>query len=191
MSHENNLSVGGYVFYTEKDAKLAEAELKKIDYLEARIDYGNPEGILRVYEKSIHERIFKTPVGLDYLKRLRAYLLEQQEINPEDVPDISLFTTFSSELRQKSNPTVNRIKEHKDREENAGFVFRISVILNVLLILAIIAMFTISLRSDNPNILNYERNITNKYASWEEQLKEREAAVREKERELKLGDFIE
>ena len=49
-----NLFVGGYRFYTEKDAQLAATELKKIDYLEERIDYSKPDSILMVYEKSIH-----------------------------------------------------------------------------------------------------------------------------------------
>ena len=48
-------------------------------------------------------------------------------------------------------------------------------------------MFTITIRSDNPNILNYKRVITDKYAQWEQELTERENAVRERERELKLN----
>ena len=61
-----------------------------------------------------------------------------------------------------------------------------SVLLNVLLVLAIAAMFMITLRSDNPNVLNYERALTDKYASWEQELTERERAVREKELELQI-----
>ena len=37
------------------------------------------------------------------------------------------------------------------------------------------------------NILNYEKAVTDRYASWEQDLTEREAAVREKERELRIG----
>ena len=55
-----------------------------------------------------------------------------------------------------------------------------------MLVLAIISMFCISFLSENPNILNYERSITNKYAAWEQELTEREKAVREKERELSI-----
>ena len=61
-----------------------------------------------------------------------------------------------------------------------------SVMLNVVLVIAVIAMFVITLTSDQPNVLNYERALTNRYASWEQELTEREQAVREKERELKL-----
>lgn len=186
MADDSKLSVGGYQFYTEKDAQIAAAERKKIEYLEARIDYSRPDSILLVYEKTIHERLFKTPVGLDYLKGLRDFLLEQPDIDPQNVPDIPLYNTFSGEVRDKSNPARNRIKPARDAGEEMKTRFTISVILNILLALAIISMFTITLRSDNPNVLNYERVLTNKYAQWEQELKERENVIREKERELKL-----
>ncbi len=183
MADNRNLSVGGYRFYTEKDAQLAAEELKKIEYLEARIDYSRPDSILTVYEKTIHERIFRTPVGMQYLKKLRDYLLERPEIDSERVPEIPLYQSFSGVIRERSNPAKNRIQT-KDGGKDG---FKISVILNVLLILAVAAMFTITIRSDNPNILNYKRVITDKYAQWEQELTERENAVRERERELKLN----
>lgn len=187
MAEGRNFSVGGYRFCTEKDAQLAATELKKIEYLEARIDYSRPDSILMVYEKTIHERIFKTPVGLQYLKDLRDYLLKQSEIDPQRVPEIPLYITFSGEMREKSAPARNRIRTAGGGKggEKSGFV--ISVILNVLLVLAVICMFTITLRSDNPNVLNYEKVLTDRYAQWEQDLTERENAVREKERELKLN----
>lgn len=188
MADDRNLSVGGYRFYTEKDAQLAAAELRKIEYLEARIDYSRPDSILMVYEKTIHERIFKTPVGLQYLKELRDYLLKQPEIDAQRVPEIPLYNTFSGEMREKSAPARSRIKASGGGKSREGSGFVISVILNVLLALAIICMFTITLRSDNPNVLNYERVLTDRYAQWEQDLTERENAIREKERELKLND---
>lgn len=185
MAENLERSVGGYVFFTEKDAQLARAEEKKIEYLEARIDYSRPERILYVYEKAIHERIFKTPVGLEYLKRLREFLLGQESIAPEKVMEIPLYSTFDGEIREKPRPVRAKIQpSEKDRAEKKKAYFMISVILNILLAAAVWAMFAISLNSENPNVLNYEKNITNKYAAWEQELTEREQAVREKEREL-------
>lgn len=190
MADERNLAVGGYRFYTEKDAQLAAAELKKIEYLEARIDYSRPDSILTVYEKAIHERIFKTPIGLQYLKGLRDYLLGQGEMDPGRVPQIPLYITFGGEIREKGNPARNRIKAAGSRE-NGRTGFTVSVILNVLLILAVITMFTVTIRSDSPNVLNYERVITDRYAQWDQELTERENAVKEKEKQLKLSDDAE
>lgn len=186
MADNHDLSVGGFLFFTENDARIAEAELKKIEYLESRIDYSRPESILLVYEKTIHERIFMTPVGLQYLKGLQDYLLAQPGINREDVPDIPLYSTFGAKIRAQDKPAKNRIKSSPEERDRARSRFLISVVLNVLLTLAIISMFWISLKSDNPNIINYERNLTNKYASWEQELTEREQQIRKKELELRI-----
>ena len=45
-------------------------------------------------------------------------------------------------------------------------------------------MCAIASGSDNPNIINYRNAIVNEYASWEQELTEREKAVRRKEAEL-------
>ena len=39
-----------------------------------------------------------------------------------------------------------------------------------------------------PTILNYEKALQNRYASWEQELNDRENAVREKERQLMLDE---
>ena len=41
-------------------------------------------------------------------------------------------------------------------------------------------------KADNPNILNYKTAVLNEYAEWEQDLKEREAVIREKELELDI-----
>ena len=48
----------------------------------------------------------------------------------------------------------------------------------------IIVMYIIVIKSDTPNMINYENAITNKYASWEQDLTERESKIRQKEAEL-------
>ena len=189
MSTENNaLSVGGYLFYTEKDAQLARAEEQKIEYLEARIDYSSPESIRYIYEHTIQERLFKTPVGLRYLQKLRDFLLAQPETEPGSIMDIPLYMAFDGELRENANPARERVvpSQKKDRDKEKSR-FTLSVILNVLLVIAIVAMFYISYVSEQPNVVNYERALTSKYASWEQELTEREQAIREKERELKVN----
>lgn len=179
------METGGFDFYTENDGRLAKAELRKIEYLEARIDYTKPESILHVYDKAIQEQLFKTPVGLLYLKKLQDFLLKQPQIATEKVRAIPLYDTYTDPQRQPDDtkePSPQSIRK-KEREKTR---FQISVVLNVLLVVAIGAMFVISFASDQPNIFNYERALLNKYASWEQELKEREQIVRDKERELNI-----
>ena len=179
------METGGFSFYTEQDGKLAEAEQRKIEYLEARIDYTRPESILHVYDKTIQEQLFKTPVGLLYLKKLQDFLLKQPTIAPERVKAIPLYDTYADPQQSSSGtnkPTSQAVRK-KEKEKSR---FQISVALNILLVLAICAMFVISFVSDHPNIYNYERALQDRYASWEQDLTAREQAVRDKERELNI-----
>ena len=54
------------------------------------------------------------------------------------------------------------------------------------MVILVILLFAITLKSDNPNILNYEKALVNKYASWEQDLSERENKVREAERQYHI-----
>lgn len=175
----------GFSFYMEKDAELAEVERKKIEYLEERMDYKQPEKILQIYLKAIHDRVFKTPVGFIYLKRMQEYLLNRPEIPAEQIIPIPLYQTFGGDMREAHNPARSRIKPSQKKKEKVS-PLSVSVTLNIMLAVTIIIMFVITLKADQPNILNYEKTITDRYASWEQELTEREQIIREKERELKI-----
>ena len=177
------LVLEGYSFLNEEDARRAAGERKRINYIEERMDYSKPAGVLAIYKKAVQERVFKTPVGLRYLKDIQEFLLKQPQINAEDVPPIPLYQTFDSALREQTAPAHTRIQPPAKKKEKSQLV-PISVVLNIALIITIIAMFIISLNSEQPNIFNYEKALVNRYASWEQELTEREQAVREKERQL-------
>ena len=186
MKSDTNLSVGGFQFYTRTDADAARLEEQKIEYMEARMDYSSPESIKYIYEKAIQERMFKTPVGLRYMKQLQDFLLAQPDIKPDSIPEIPLYMNYGGEVRERFNPTRARVQARKRREKEKAR-FTISVLINIILVIAICAMFGISLSSDQPNIVNFERAILNKYAAWEQELTEREQVIRDKEKELKLN----
>lgn len=177
----------GYSFFTEKDAALAENERRKVEYLEAHLDYNQPESILRIYKKAIEDRVFKSPVGLLFLKNLQMYLLNQQEINHEDVDAIPLYVSFEGEFRETPNPARSRVKREESKPKKKSVALAVSIISNIGLVVAVIAMFAVALNADQPNILNYEQVLQNKYASWEQELTEREQEIRQKELELQIN----
>ena len=176
--------VSGFAFYSEKDAGLAEQERQKIVYLDKHIDHADIQSVLAIYKKALEDRVFRTPVGLEYLRELQGELRARGEELGEEVPPIPLWTSFA-DVRTKTSPARRRIQSMpEDGGKKEGL--HLSVIMNIVMIVAIIAMFVITLNSDQPNILNYERNLQNKYASWEQELTQREQTVREKERELHI-----
>lgn len=110
-SIDERCTAEGFLFYNEKDAELAALEQKKIIYLEERMDYSKPEQILQIYQKAVTDRVFATPVGILYLKRLEDYLLEQPTIDPAQVPPIPLLHSYNKDLRRK----IMRPQERRKR----------------------------------------------------------------------------
>lgn len=174
---KNELTVGGFLFGTKEDAKLARQEEEKIAYIEKRMDYKNAENVEAIFRKALENRVFQTPVGFVYLKKLQSFLREQ---GVENVPDIPMYHIFATNILENVEKTRARLKR-PTKKDIIKIRLRRSVALNMALIIVIIALFAIALTSSNPNVLNYERTIQNRYAQWEEDLKAREAAVREKE----------
>lgn len=175
----------GFFFLNAEDAGMAVKEKKQIEYLESHLNYRNPEQVLTLYERMLRERIFKTPVGMIYLKHLQDFLLEQSGVEPARVPMIPVYAPCAA-IPARRERSVRGREARPDTGRKAKM--RMSVILNVLLAIAVIAMFAVAVSSRQPNILNYRTAILNEYASWEQELSEREQIVREKERELKIAE---
>ncbi|MCR4589775.1 MAG: hypothetical protein K5668_03055 [Lachnospiraceae bacterium] len=187
MPDTDDLIVGGYHFHSTADADKARDEQKKIAYIEAHMNRDNPESVLTIYEKMLSNRIFVTPVGFGFLKEVRDYLLASESIDNDRIKPLELNQMYSlgkgiSEDNELPQRKIIPAKKKNPYEER----FFISAVFNVVLVIAVIAMFIIATTSDNPNIINYENNIVNKYSEWEEELKDREQRVRDAERELGL-----
>ncbi len=176
---ENKNVVRGYCFGNAEDAEIARQEVKKIEYLEQHMDYGKPEKIYLVYRKAVEGRIFQTPIGWEYLRSLQTKLAECKNLE-EPVPPLGLYTVFAHRVGDEIRVPSPRLPEKKKHDYKSKFI--VSVLLNVILFISVGIMFAIALTSDEPNILNYERALVNKYSAWEQELTERESYLREQER---------
>lgn len=186
MADKTDWIVDGFQFGTEDDAALAKNEKLRIERLEEKMDYHNYDMVCAVYKKAVNKRVFKTPVGYVFLKKLQVILYDGRTDDGE-IDDIPVQGVYS--MRDSANQTVERIqagkkpvKKEKPKEE--FFSRKASIIVNAGLLILVIAMFVISNTSSNPTILDYEKKIQNRYAEWEKQLTDREQVILEKEREL-------
>lgn len=181
MSEKTDFYVGGYRFGAMKDAEQAQLEQKKAAYFESKLKGKDAQNILAVYDRILDEKIFKTPVGWEYLKELQERLCTLG-VDEEQIRPVPMYLTFVHD-EVLENRTRQRIRPVKKRDKsNDRFI--ISVIFNVVLVFLVLAMFVITINSKNPNILNYRKAILNEYASWEQELTEREEQIRLKEAEL-------
>lgn len=181
---EHNLIVEGYAFANEEDACLAREELKKVHFFDTKMDYSNTENVLMLFQKILEERVFRTQIGMDYLHRLQS-LLRERGVEPDRIPVIPINAVYRPQINKQQRPqTPQRVEMHEKQREH--MLLRSSLIINAAMVILVIILFTITLKSDNPNILNYEKALVNKYAAWEQNLSERENKVREAERQYHI-----
>ncbi|MDE7478161.1 MAG: hypothetical protein K2M91_09465 [Lachnospiraceae bacterium] len=189
MADKTDWVVNGFQFGTLKDAELAQSEKQRIERLEEKLDYQNYEMVSAVYKKAINNRVFKTPVGYDFLKRLQG-ILQDNPLQDEEVANIPVYGVYS--MRESANPTIEKIqasrKPVKPKPKQEFFSRKTSILVNIGLLALVIVMFVISTTGSKPTVLNYEKVLQNRYAEWEQQLSDREQVVREKEKELLIAE---
>ncbi len=180
--------VNGYRFEYKEEYESALQEKKGVEYLDAQTDYKDLNKVLSIYTELIQKKIFYTPVGLDYLRKLRSLLIssgqiEKYKILPIYVPSYKKKDNARLEkyISNKYKERVNELDKNFRKAKNSN---KTSIMLNIILVFVIIAMFVILSTSDNPNVLNYERVLQDKYASWSEDLKAKEKELRDWEKRL-------
>ncbi len=82
-------------------------------------------------------------------------------------------------LRIKKDRT--KVLEGSDKYRTLAYTFGATT---VILLIAVIIMFALTLTSDNPTILDYETKLINKYAAWEAELSEKETELKSREADI-------
>lgn len=191
---ENNktIIVDGFAFSDEAEAQQAKKEKEGITYISGKMDMEQPQMVLEIYNKMVEEALFETIVGETYLKELRDYLvsipyLKQEEILPVPVTHRQESGSVSRPVVRKPAAKKQTKRENKQTAHDWEWRAKLMTGVSIVLAVCVIAMFAIQMSVGSPNILNYENKIIDKYAQWEQQLEEREAAVREREKQA--GSF--
>lgn len=184
------LVVDGFVFPNKQEAAIAENEVKKIEQLEEKLNYENLDAVAMIYVKSIRNELFQTAVGCSYLKKLQSHLQQNQydKVNFEKYPIPAPVSNGQPDGMEKVEKVEKALKVRINHQKELKQKLKRANLLNVVLIALVGALFAIAMTADNPNILNYRYNIQNEYSQWEQKLQEREAVVREKEKELQIAE---
>ena len=187
----NRSIIDGFAFSDDADVSLASSEIEKIKYIAGRMNMDNPKGVLAVYDKLITSGIFVTPVGYEYLRTLQSYLYKCKDIPDDAVREIPVPISYSRALNIRSEERDEKLssqREARTLRKTFKNEYKISLIVNIILIIMVIAMFVITLKAENPNMINYRTAILNQYSEWEQELNEREAAIKQKELELSQNE---
>lgn len=177
--------INGYQFQNQADVKLAKEEIERIRYITGKMDMKNPTAVLTVYDKLVTSGIFVTPVGQEYLRTLQNYLFKSEAIDDSAIKEIPIGISYSDALNAKFEKREENLSV---RSRTLRKTFRreyiISLLVNILLFIMVIAMFVITLKAETPNMINYRSAILNEYSEWQQELDEREKVIKEKELEL-------
>ena len=190
-------------FYFETDALYEEAHKEKlaVAYLAKQVDLTDNKQALRLYQQAVSQKLFSTVIGLSFLRDLELRLKKDASIPKDQIIPVPVLTREnpSSNVALSEDKPLKKQKEKKVRErpEKVSYPFdekseagkyrrrfHGALAFIIILLITIGVMFFITLSSDLPTIVNYRTRLNNEYASWEEELKEREAALDLREKEL-------
>lgn len=183
----NKSIIDGFSFADDADVSLASSEIEKIKFIAGKMNMDNPRGVLAVYDKLITSGIFVTPVGYEYLRTLQSYLYKCKDIPDDAVKEIPVPISYTRALNLRSEERDEKIqadRQMRTLRKTFRTEYKVSLIVNIILIIMVIAMFVITLKAENPNMINYRTAILNQYSEWEQELNEREAAIKQRELEL-------
>lgn len=178
--------VGGYEFASKEDAQVAKDELNAIKYVSAKTNSKDPKQVYSLYNKIIERKLFSTQIGMNYLKSLQTFLYKSKEIPNDKIQPIPINTETQDEIniRRERSEFKSELRDLSIKVARYKNNFTRVMIVNVILVIIIVAMFIILNTSSNPNIINYEVNLQNKYAQWQEQLQSQEQSLKARENEL-------
>lgn len=178
---EERYIVGGFVFASKQEAEQAKKELDAIKFVKEKTNLNKPEVVLQVYNKMVEEKLFVTSVGNFYLYELQKYLFSVPSIDREMITPIEIIhPTLEGNLKEEKPSEVKKKSEQKNKKGiDMEQKYKRSMILNLILAISVVGMFLITATGNHPTILNYEQELINRYATWEQELTEREAALRE------------
>lgn len=170
-----DLVVDGYLFATEEEAQVARKELQGIQFLQRNNNIKDIKVLKQIYQKLLQQGLFKTPIGLNYLKRLQSAIIAKEgSENITPIPVNSAKTLSATSLRER--------KTMMDLNDVGGIYrkrFHLALIVIAILGGCLVFMIGIAATTNQPNILNYEEKIIDKYEHWEQELNERESQLKE------------
>lgn len=189
--------IGGFAYTSRDRAKQAQKEKDGIKYIREKTNLNDPDVVLRLYNKLLDEKLFETEVGIAFLRELQEELILAPYIMDTDIRPIPAREDIAEENAREEEKERQRIKEHMERAKREESMqaranvdykrkFQIATFFCVVFAVALIGVFGITYFSGkSTTIFNYEEELINKYEAWDQQLNERENAIREKEELLR------
>lgn len=182
----------GYEFDDKEAADLAKSEMEMISRIKSQGNMNNHKIALTVYNKLVDDNLFKTQVGLEYMRSLQKELLAAKDIDKNEIKAIRINLVTLLDEKDSSKENNNGIRDYRQNinknkaEQDAKKYkeqFTKSLIVNLVFAAIIIAMILIVKYSDRFDVQAHRNKIENEYISWESKLQEQESSIQQWENE--------
>lgn len=163
---------------------LEEREQQAVDYIKANANLSDLAVVEKIYQQLSKQGTFQTAIGLGFLQELETLLLPEKEKIQEQTSSKPTAKMYTKE------EVVAELKKAKAKQQKKVQILTVST---VILAIMVVVMLGISMTSKLPTVLNYKDMVTDEYASWETELRNREEEVRRREQELleKESQYVE
>ena len=120
------------------------------------------------------------------MKELQQFLYLSEDVPNDKIRPIPINqdTQIAIDRRREQLEHRSELRDLSIKVANYKNKYTKILIVNVFLVIAIVIMFLMLKTSSNPNIINYEVRIQDKYAQWQEQLESQEASLKAREKQL-------
>ena len=172
----------GHTFDDEKQLIAAKKEAEAVEYLRSKTDFSNMNNLRKLYDRILDRDMMETVVGIDFLKEIRETLIGSGMFKEDQIRPVPLLPEVKKLKKRKETQKRSRERTLLERSERQNTILKIVCF---FLAAIVVAMFVIVLNGTrSPLAVKYEEQILNKYASWAEELKEKEEYLREYVRKL-------
>ncbi len=178
----DKLTFQGHTFDDEKQMIAAKKEAEAIDYLRSKTDFSNMNNLMKLYDRVLDRNMMETVVGIGFLKEIRDTLIGSGMFTEEQVRPVPLLPEVKKLKKRKELQKRSKERTLLERSEHQNMVLKMVCFFLVVLVIAMFAIVMTGKKS--PLALRYEEEILDKYASWAQELQEKENFLREYVREL-------
>lgn len=179
---EKKFTFQGHTFDDEKQLIAAKKEAEAVEYLRSKTDFGNMNNLRKLYDRILDRDMMETVVGIDFLREIRETLIGSGMFKENQIRPVPLLPEVKKLKKRKEIQKRSREMTLLERSNRQNTILKVVCFFLVVLVAGMFAITLTGTRS--PWALNYEEQILNKYASWAEDLQEKENYLREYVRKL-------
>lgn len=176
--------LGAFVFESRETYEAAKREWNMIQVLEEKVDFSDLKAGLKVYNKFVAEKTFVTIIGYSFLQNLRQHLIDNGVATAESLAEIPVKErkTVSGDTMPARPQGESKFKRLYEYEKQTKTKLKIALAAAIIMLIGFVVITVSTDYSVFTYFTNYkakiEEELIDKYETWEEELKQREDALK-------------